>query len=267
MTGSHKADSGRAGPESGLSGLGRLAGPNQRRLTQRPNRPRRHSAKPHTSIAVRPSRHSTTPTPRQQPGNAGPYPPPLHKADSGRTGPESGLSGLGRPAGPNQRRLTQRPTRPRRHSAKPHTSIAVRPSRHSTTPTPRQQPGNAGPYPPPLHKADSGRAGPESGLSGLGRPAGPNQRRLTQHPNRPRRHSAKPHTSIAVRPSRHSANPIPRQQPGNAGPNPHRPHKADSGRMGPESGLSGLGRPAGPNQRRLTQRPTRPSRHSANKLR
>src|SRR5690554_6952117 len=59
MTGSHKADSGRAGPESGLSGLGRLAGPNQRRLTQRPTRPRRHSAKPHTSIAVRHSAQST----------------------------------------------------------------------------------------------------------------------------------------------------------------------------------------------------------------
>ncbi len=98
-------------------------------------------------------KHGTSPEPpdfptppRQHPASRRDKTLPPHKADSGRPGPQSGLSGLGRLAGPNQRSLTQRPDRPSRHSTKPP------PCRHSTKQHPVPPSTRITPSPDPLPK-------------------------------------------------------------------------------------------------------------------
>src|SRR5690554_5740912 len=116
---------GRVGPESGLSGLGRFAGPNQRQPDAAPHQPRRHSAKPHTATAARQSRATILP-PAQ--GNLW--------AGWGRSQALAVWAGL-----PDRTSVsrTQRPTRPSRRRAKLLARFDLGPAtRHRPLPLGRQ---------------------------------------------------------------------------------------------------------------------------------
>src|SRR5690554_2170150 len=83
-------------------------------------------------LQVKPSA-TLNPTLDSSPATPGHNPPTRSRQSLGRVGPESGLSGLGRPAGPNQRQPDAAP-----HPAQPPQSKT--PHRDSSPVTPGQPP-------------------------------------------------------------------------------------------------------------------------------